>query len=744
LPTTEFNDAQLSAARAKMWHQDGEALLTLEAARTWVKQMGLVLFAPRPQIAAPAASLVEATLGKANSAPTLVETEVARGFVARMVQEGDALPLHLLGEAGDAPDFVVSAQMFSFVFTLRGDKAWKLPPATTGLSPLGTKVYEALTAKGALSAMELASELGREVTEAAILRALVELWSQLRVIPLLQLGQGTTLWELTTARFTKAIKAGANAGQPTALSALISLYLTQAVAATEEETETYLSPLTARSRVREVVHALTAGRQFEAVVLEGKTLLHVPGSLPEFAPAAVEEIFAGVDGEAVVVTEKPKKIGTGRIGKFAPGNKAVDELRGKPVKKFGGSKPEGRKFGAGPGMAKPSARFGARADGKSDSERRPFKKDSKPGFKKPGFAKPGFGKPGFSKPSFTKPWEEGRKPRAAGSGEGDAFKKFRKPGIEERKPLGDREQAGLPATERVFSKPKFERESFARDAARHGAGASEGGAGAAWKKPRSFEKKPFAKKPYEKKPFGKKPEGFAAKRPYKPRDAEGGEKREFKPRSFEKKPYEKKPFAKRPFGDKPGGFAAKRPYKSRDAESGEKREFKPRSFEKKPYEKKPFEKRPGGFGAKKPFTPRTTAAGEGTFAKRPYKPRDAEAGATRGDFKPRSFEKKPFEKKPGNFGSKPRFGGGKKTGGFGSRRGFTPVDENAERVLPKRPYKPRAADADQRKFTKAPWTPAEDAGAGTKRKSLSGGKKFGGKKFGAKKFSNKPARKREE
>jgi len=734
LPTTEFNEAQLMAARAKMWHLDGEALLTLEAARVWVRQVGLVLFAPRPQIAAPAASLVEATLGKTNAAPTLAETEAALGFVARMVQDGDALPLHLLGEAGDAPDFVVSAQMFSFVFTLRGDKAWKLPPAATGgLSPLGLKVYEALSAKGALTAVELASELGREVTESAIVRSLVELWSQLRVIPLFQAGGGATLWEPASRRFTKAMKAGANAGMPTALSALTSLYLAQAIAATEEETEAYLSPLTARSRAREVIHALTSGRQLETVVLEGKTLLHVPGALPEFAPAIAAEAVEGV--EASVVIEKPKKVGTGRIGKFAAEGKSASEFRGKPVKKFGGAFSK-----TGPGFVKPSARFGPRADGKSDRDRRPFSKDG---------AKPGAKPRSAGKPSFSKPWEEDRKPRAKAPGAADAFQKFRKPEAEDRKPLGDREQAGLPPTERVFSKPKYERESQARDASRMQSGASEGGAGAAWKKPRSFVK---SERPA-------KPGGFAAKRPYTPRDAEGGERPSFKPRSYEKKPFgkkpfEKKPFGKKPFDKKPGGFAAKRPYKPRDAEGAERPAFKPRSFEKKPFEKKPF--------VKKPYTPRTAE------------------GSDRGDFKPRSFEKKPFEKKPftkkpyekkpfekrpGGFGaskpfvargaeggerifSKPRFGG-KKPGGFGARRtSFTPVDENAERTLPKRPYKPRAADADQRKFTKAPWTPTEDAGAGVKRKSF-GAKKFGPKKFGAKKFGDKrsgpprPVRKRE-
>ena len=567
--------------------------------------------------------------------------------------------------------------------------------------------------------------MGREASESAVVRALVELWSQLRVIPVAQQGESTTRWELLSQRFLKAMKAGANAGQPTALSALISLYLSQVVAATEEEIATFISPLTARSRAREVVHALISARQLETVVIEGKTLLHVPGALPEFAPVVAAEAAEGV--EAPAVFEKPKKIGTGRIGKFAPESKSASEFRGKPVKKAGAFSKTG------PGFVKPSARFGPRADGKSDRDRRPFSKDG---------AKPGFKPRTAGKPSFSKPWEEDRKPRAKAAG--GAFQKFRKPEAEDRKPLGDREQAGLPPTKRVFSKPKYERESQARDASKLQSGASEGGADAAWKKPRSFAKKPFEKKP----------SGFGTKRPYKPRDAEGGDKREFKPRSFEKpfgkKPFEKKPFgskpfAKKPFDKKPGGFGAKHPFIPRDVEGGERPAFKPRSYEKKPFTKKPFEK--------KPYAPRTAEGSERgefkprsfekkpfekkPFVKKPYAPRMAEGG----EFKPRSFEKKPFDKKPyaarGAEGgertfSKPRFGG-KKPGGFGGRRtSFTPVDENAERTLPKRPYKPRAADADQRKFTKAPWTPTEDAGAGVKRKSFGGAKKFGPKKFGGK------------
>jgi 23S rRNA pseudouridine2605 synthase len=691
--TPEFNDMQLEAARAAAWKQTGEPLLTLEAARDWINERGLVLFAPRgSQLPVPAPSLVEATLGVAKAAPTFAETEVARGLVSRLVGEGLALPLNLLGVPGDAPDFVVSAQVFSFVFTMRGDKAWKQPPSTSGavkVSPLGLKVYEVVTERGPVSAAEVAQELGREVTEAAILRSLTELWSQLRVIPLLAQGDGGTLWELTSRRFTKAIKAGANAGQPTALSALVSLYLAQVFAATEEEVTTFLSPLTARSRVREVLHALVGARQLETVVVEGKTLLHIPGGLP--VAAAVEGAETAAEGEEpVALVERPKKIGTGRIKSFASEGKVASEFRGKPAgKSFAAKRP-----GAGP--VKPSARYGARLDGKTDKDRRPFKKDG--------------GVParaGGAKKTFTKPWDEDRKPRAVAPAKADGFTKFRRPAPEDRAPLGAREQAGLPV----------ERRTPPRSATK------------------SFEK-----------------------RPYTPRTEDGGERATFKPRSYESKDRVAKA----------GGFGAKRPYVKRDTEGGAKpfakRPYTPRgeggegSFAKRPYTPrteggaKPFAKRPytprgegaeGSF-AKRPYTPRTSEGGAKPFAKRPYTPR-TEEGGERASFKPRSFAGKegggkPFPKRP----YKPREGG---TRPF-VKKAYTPrveasggAESTVERSLPKRPYKPRAADAHTRPFTKEPWVPKSE-GDGAKRKSF-GGKpagKFGGKSsFGGKpKFGGKP------
>ncbi len=450
---------QLAAARRERWHQNGEPLLTLEAAREWVNELGIVLFAPRAhQLPTPAPSLVEATLGSAVSAPTALESEAARELVARMVAEGSALPLNLLGGPGDVPDFVVSAQAFSYLFTLRGDKNWKQPPSTSGpvkVSPLALKVYEALAAGNALTASELVAELGREVTENAIARALGELWMQLRVIPLLQDGAAATMWELTSRRFTKQIKAGANAGQPTALSAAISFYLAQALAATDEEVETFLSPLTARSKVRDVMHGLTAARQLENAVLEGKTLVYIPGALPEFPEVAAADPAVNVADIAAaavlgaVVNERIKKFDRPRA------SRPPREDRGeRPSRKPGGARGGARK----PFGEKRYERPAGKAGGKSfaERERRPLQRDRAAG----------------ERSGFTRPWDEERasRPRRE-EGERPAAKKpFRRDeegrGGEKREfrggPRGAARGKSGPREERPFRpRREGEREGFA-------------------------------------------------------------------------------------------------------------------------------------------------------------------------------------------------------------------------------------------------------------------------------------------
>ncbi len=542
IPTLE----QLNESRLRQWHQGGEALLTFENLRSWINATGLALFTARPgQLPAPAPSLVEAVLGAPNANPVMADMEQAKSLLARLVTEGIAVPLNLLGTPGETPDFVVSATVFAYVFTLRGDKAWKQPPATAGalrVSPLALAAYEMLTERVTLSAYDLATQLGKEVTESAVLRALNELWAHLRVLPVPQMDGAATLWELTGARFTKIMKAGANAGQPSALSALISLYLNTAIVATEEEIETFLSPLAARSRIRDVVHALMAARQLETLAIEGKTVLHVAGELPAFlAPAGsiLIDAEASVDAEPVVGSGEPtiEPIeGAERISKFVPKPKKVGTGF---VKKF---------------VAKPG--FGSRPGfGTPDRERRPFAREDRPN-------RPDRGERAVGRPSFTKPWQEG-KPAGSGGEERPARSYPTRPRME---------SGEWPA---FGGKPGFGGERGARPA---GGFAAKSGFGEDRPPRRTFDR------------------GGAPDRPAFGRSANPGEgrppRREFTPRperttggrtSGERHSGER-PAGARPFGDRPAFGGAR----------------KPGSFSARPQ---------GGPGERRPFVPRESGAG---------------------------------------------------------------------------------------------------------------------------------------
>lgn len=416
---------RLAAARLAHWHQNAQPILTLNMLRDWLNASGLVLFSPRAhQLAAPAPSFVETILGEATAAPTLAQTEEPRNLLARLIADSGAVPLSLLGSPGGAgtevPDFIVSPLAFPYIFTLRGDKNWKRAPEVSGankVSPLALAAYNLLAERIAMTASDLAAALGKEVTQTAVLRALTDLWQHLRVFPVPQPNGGPALWELTATRFTKQIKTGANAGQPTALSALISLYLAQAMAATEEEIEAFLSPLAARSRIREVIHALLAARQLATIVIDGKTLLHVAGELPAFLAEAesVTETVQPAEPVAEPETVAPESDDDSRIKKFVPRQRTGRPPFQKEARGGSFDKPWEEERAARPAARKPTT-------ARDEEERRPFKKrpdferegrqpsfDRKPRFDregKPGFHrdKPSFGRGGdFERKSFARP-----------------------------------------------------------------------------------------------------------------------------------------------------------------------------------------------------------------------------------------------------------------------------------------------------------------------------------------------------
>ena len=622
--------------------------------------------------------------------PDLAETEAAKMLLARLISEGTAVPLNLMGATGamgtEVPDFVASAAVFSYIFTLRGNKAWKQMPATAGpvkVSPLALATYEMLVAKVTLSAYDLTTQLGKEVTEGAVLRALTELWSQLRVIPVPQLDGSSTLWELASARFTKQIKSGANAGQPTALSALISLYLGQAMVASEDEIESFLSPLAPRSRVRDVIHALLSARQLETLVIDGKTLLHVAGELPAFAgaPAATRAQRAadGADsaeagsvgaGEEMAGADKGPE---SRISKFAakPGSKIGTGLRSKPA--FGNKPAFGKRAGA---SARPA--FGGSRPAAGDRTRRPFERDAKPS---------------FAKPTFNKPWEEDKAARAESRGDrSDGAARPTEGAEAPRRTFGARAGGGArPAFGARPYAPRPERSSSRSGPASGGDARPprreftprEGGASRgddSGRAPRKTFSKPGT--------FGRKREGFAGKRdfsgganqdgPARParrdfnagaagegrpprRDFSAGERGErpagggFKrPGTYTPRPAggERAGFGGKPsFGAGPGarpgakapsarteGEAPRKIYRKFDAPRGPKASG-PRSSEGRPASARPTGERSFGADRVRPARPASS-----DFARRPERAERPSARPASGDRQGGFAAKKPFSK----------------------------------------------------------------------------------------------------
>ena len=115
------------------------------------------------------------------------------------------------------------------------------------------------------------------------MRAITELWQQLRIIPVVPaLGQSAR-WQLLRTRFQRAIAEGASTSQVTAISVLASIYLQAVIAASMEEVELFLAPLTARSKVREVLRGLLATRQVHTISMGHSPHFYVAGTLPEFA-----------------------------------------------------------------------------------------------------------------------------------------------------------------------------------------------------------------------------------------------------------------------------------------------------------------------------------------------------------------------------------------------------------------------------------------------------------------------------
>ena len=144
---------------------------------------------------AAAPSFVEAVVGRPAQTPSTGERARALELLARVIENSAVVPLKLGASLGEQPDFVCSPEVLRFVYALRGDRNFKTGPLTVGnekVTPLSLHCWQAIEQQGPLDVAALQPILGRDITEAAIARALQELWSAMYIFPILACGRPTS------------------------------------------------------------------------------------------------------------------------------------------------------------------------------------------------------------------------------------------------------------------------------------------------------------------------------------------------------------------------------------------------------------------------------------------------------------------------------------------------------------------------------------------------------------------------
>jgi hypothetical protein len=290
---------ELHSERRKRWHQDGAAVRTLEAACEFIEDAGLCLMYPEPH-GAPGPTFVGAWLGRDHSLPF-----PRAAFAHPEALEAETMKLRLLRErvayewpVGDNV-LLVAASVFPFFYALAGDRGGRQqPPWAAGktLSKLARDAWaEFERAKRPMSEGELRQRLGKGVSEAALRRALRELWQRLRVLRIDRTDERGEVWETLAASSRAALREAEQLSVASALSALISKYLDAVVAAEQQEIEAFFSPLVARSKVRDALHALLAAREVTAVQVGSHPMLQITPEKPAIAPRQARERTPAAD-----------------------------------------------------------------------------------------------------------------------------------------------------------------------------------------------------------------------------------------------------------------------------------------------------------------------------------------------------------------------------------------------------------------------------------------------------------------
>ena len=275
-----MTETELHHQRHWNWNTAGNPVRTLEEARGFVDRVGFCLVNPERSLPL-IPTLIGAYAGSGEGLPDArhafadPRTPQAVELMVRLLRERGAYELNLFAGA----DLVTSPALFPFFYALVSDRNPKARPKVRAqgapVSPLATTVFEAIQQKGPLHKGQLRELVGRELSSAALDRALSELWAILKITRVDYRQDVGAFWDVLYRWSPQVVKEGINISGPEAISAILSKYLESAIAVTQDEIEQFFSYLTSRSKVREAIHALLAARELSYMTVGVKTLIRL-------------------------------------------------------------------------------------------------------------------------------------------------------------------------------------------------------------------------------------------------------------------------------------------------------------------------------------------------------------------------------------------------------------------------------------------------------------------------------------
>ncbi|HYE26103.1 MAG TPA: hypothetical protein VEG32_12985 [Clostridia bacterium] len=280
-----MTEQELQEQRREKWRVAGNPIRTLDDASEFIESVGFCLMYPlRTPVLVP--TFIGAYTGSEQNLPLWQHAfadpraKDATELMVRTLRQKSAYEANLFGET----NFLVAASAFPFFYGLVGDRNPRSAPKSgprSEYSPLAAHAFQVIQNKGPIAKGRLGEILGGELSDAALDRALNELWSRLRITRVDYDPEEGGFWDVLFRWSPEPVREGVNVSMAEALTALVSKYLQCVVAAEQSEVEEFFGHFVSRSRAREAINALLAARELQYVHVGGRAMLQItPPKLP--------------------------------------------------------------------------------------------------------------------------------------------------------------------------------------------------------------------------------------------------------------------------------------------------------------------------------------------------------------------------------------------------------------------------------------------------------------------------------